>query len=70
MTDQELDAAILRLRAVVLDKLARRSGHVANDDRIFDPPPARTDPDSLTVVERENEVRSLWKSFVRWFRRE
>jgi hypothetical protein len=67
MTDQELDAAILRLRAVVLDKLARQSGPVANDDRI---PPARTDPDSLRVIERENQVRSRWKSFVRWFRRE
>ena len=70
MTDQELDAALLRLRAAAFDRLARQTGHIANEDPIVDMQPASTGADSLGGVEREKQVRSRWKSFVRWFRGE
>jgi hypothetical protein len=70
MTDQELDAAILRLRTIVLDRLARQSDHIANEDRTPELPSPGIDANPLAGIERENEVRWRWKSLVRWFRRE
>ena len=71
MTDQDLDAALLRLRAVVLGKLDRLSDHVPEEDHpVVETPSASTEADSLGAGEPEIQVRSRWKSFIRWFRRE
>ena len=61
--DQELDAAIVRLRTVVLARLARQSGHGAEEKPGLETPSASPD-------ERENLVRSRWQSFLQWFRGE